>query len=324
MTEDSHLPFAEVLPRLFDDEAVSIPLLFRLSDMLAEETALFEGRWPTVSAERRAAVAQHMADIAEDNFEVDFSPVFGFMLKDPLPEVRRAALDGLWDTTNLNLVRPIMNMTTGDPVLSVQTAATKTLAHFVMMGVWGQIPRAVKNRVVEWLVPLYADVTTPPPVRCAALEALGPADHEAVPRFIRAAYESGDLAYQASALFAMGTSADPAWLPTVVEELRSPYVELRLEAARACGEIGRSAAVEPLQDQLFFEDDFEVQAAIVLALGKIGSDQARRILQDCLEDEEMADLHEVIEAAFEEIDWMSQSLDMFDLEWDDGDLDFEA
>ena len=38
---------------------------------------------------------------------------------------------------------------------------------------------------------------------------------------------------QLSALFAMGTSADPRWLPILVDEMESPNSDMRAEAARA-------------------------------------------------------------------------------------------
>lgn len=316
-----HEPLTAVLTALFESEAVSIPALFRLSDMTPEELSEFDARWPSVNAERRTEIAQHMADISEENFEVDFSPAFAVMLRDGLAAVRRSALDGLWDTTNLNLVRPIMRLTTDDPDIDVRATAARTLAHFVLMGEWGQIPKPVKQRVVDWLVPLYQDRATPAAVRRAALEALGPADHELVPGFIRAAYESRDMLMQASALFAMGSSADPAWLTIVLDEMRSPFAELRLEAAKAAGEIGRSTALDRLRDRLLNDDDYEVRCAAVVAIGKIGGDAARRVLSDSLDDDELFELHDLIEEALEEMDWSSQTIDSFDLDWDDDEDD---
>src|SRR5690554_6901230 len=95
------LPFSEVLDRLFSNSRVPVSLVYRLSDMSPEEMGHFEARWAEQPTERRRVIARHMADISEENFIVDFSPTFLRLLSDTSAEVRRAAVEGLWDTSNL-------------------------------------------------------------------------------------------------------------------------------------------------------------------------------------------------------------------------------
>ncbi|MEW5988317.1 MAG: hypothetical protein AB1791_16935, partial [Chloroflexota bacterium] len=231
-------PFSQVLDSLFNGERVIISLLFRLSDMSAEEYDQFTNRWPTVAADRRHVLTRHLADISEDNFRVDFSPVFAFCLGDASSQVRLAALDGLWDATNIALITPILHLAQHDEEVEVRKAAIEALGHYVLMAEWGELPKKIVPPIAEVLLELHRGEQTDSSIRRATLEVLGAADDPRVPPLIQAAYDSGERANQVSALFAMGRSADRRWLPAVVREMSSKFVDLRLEAARAAGGIG--------------------------------------------------------------------------------------
>jgi HEAT repeat protein len=309
-------PFMDVLEHVLNVEhELSIPFLFRLSDMLPDEFELFCERWPQTVDLRRNSVARHLADITEENFEVDFSPVFALLLSDRSAEVRKAALDGLWDTTNVSVVRPIISLMETDGDHGVRQAAAASLAHFVLMGEWGQISRSVKDVVVAALLAQHLDRENLPAVRRTALESLGASDHPNVPALIAAAYNRADRDEQLSALFAMGSSADKRWLEIVLDEMESPYAEMRAYAARAAGEIGSGQALSPLSE-LLYDEDIDVRTASVVALGKLGGEMAKRLLTEVLEEEEDDDLVELIESALDEMDWSGSLLDVDDLDWD--------
>jgi HEAT repeat protein len=111
---------------------------------------------------------------------------------------------------------------------------------------------------------------------------------------------------QASALFAMGRSADPYWRKILLQELDNPNPELRFEAARACGELEVSAAVPHLARIVADDPDQEVREAAVWALGHIGGQQARDILEACVQGDDEA-LSEAAAEALEEIDLLGES-----------------
>ena len=113
MTSQREQSFPTVLSALFGDDEVPVHLVYRLSDMSPANFELFQREWLEVSAERRAALVRHMADIAEENYLVEFTLVFAHLFADPYPAVRIAALDGLWDTTEARLVRPIIGLMQG-------------------------------------------------------------------------------------------------------------------------------------------------------------------------------------------------------------------
>lgn len=323
--EEGQRPFPEVLTALFqndEDEETAVPLylLHRLTDMDPEESAELFARWPRVTPERRRVIARHMADIAEDNFVVDYTPAFAFFLQDDYAPVRIAALDGLWDATDLSLVDPIINLMHNDPSMEVRAAAAAALAHYVLMSEWGELPEDVSPRVVEELLRAYRDPEASLALRRAALESMSSVTEERISKEIEEAYESDLPEMQLSALFAMGNSADQRWLPLVLDEMLNPAPEMRAEAARAAGAIGSSDAV-PRLAELTLDEELDVALTAVAALGQIGNDYSTEILVRLGDDPELEHLHDAVEDALEEISWLGGQFDMLSLSEDDLGID---
>lgn len=316
------LPFPEVLDRLFNEPDVSVSLIYSLSDMTAEEMERFKARWPEQSDRRRRVIARHMADISEANFVVDFSPAFRFLLTDPSRDVRLAALDGLWDTSNTDVVPPIIDLMQTDAEEAVRASAAATLGHFVLMGEWDQIDHDVADRIVEALLGQFDREETAESVRRATVESLGNAAHPRIPDILGEAYHRGDDAMQLSAMFAMGRSADRRWVAIIIDEMFNSSAEMRVEAARAAGNVGASDSVDRLIE-LLDDEELDVQLAAVAALGQIGSDRAYEALQrlaDEVDDEaESYRLVEAIEDALDEIEWLGGEFNLSLIEWDEDD-----
>jgi HEAT repeat protein len=83
-----------------------------------------------------------------------------------------------------------------------------------------------------------------------------------------------------SALLGMGRSMRPDWFDIIERELQSPLPALRFAAAQAVGELGDDGetllmALLPLVD----DEDTEVSAMAIWALGQVGGPHARRVLQ---------------------------------------------
>mgnify|MGYP001178229652 FL=1 len=311
MKDERIQPFSEILDALFHAEQVPVHLLFRLSDMpLSAETRFFAA-WPGVDDERRQEIMGHLVDLAEDNFAVDFTPIFKVGLTDPAAAVRILALDGIWDATDVRLISPVLTIMQTDENLEARAAAARALAHFVVGAEGGESPRrsVEPGLVAVWAA--YEDEETAVPIRRAALEALGAASHPRVNAFIEEAYEHDDPAMRLSAIFAMGNSADPRWLPTILEELTSPIPEVRAEAATAAGAMGSSDAI-PLLTELTQDEDDEVIAAAIVALGQIGGEQVQAILSELLEDPDFEDMHELIQESLETLLLLGGELDMMD------------
>lgn len=317
MNED--LPFSEVLTQLFDQSEVAIAQLYRLSDMTPEEMEAVMDRWPDLPEQRRRIVTRHLADISEENFVVDFSPLLRRLLSDPSPDVRLAALDGLWDTSNTTLVSPIIRLMQEDSEERVRAAAAATLGHYVLLAEWGQISQRIGERIVEALLGQVDSEDTTEMVRRAAVESLGSSAHPRVPQIIHDAYYLGGDTMQSSAVFAMGRTADPRWLSIVVDELASAEAEMRMEAARAAGNLGSSDPVERLIG-LLEDEDLEVQLAAVTALGRIGSEEAQEALQELVQNPDSIALLEAAETALEEMEWLGGEIDLTMMDWDEEEL----
>lgn len=322
--EEKEKLFDVVLDELFNNEPLPIPQLYRLSDMQAADLAAFDASWTAVSDERRQAIVRHLADISEDNFVVNFSSIFIRSFDDPVANVRIAALDGLWDSTDLKLIPKITEMMQQDPAEEVRAAAAAALGHYVLLAEWGQLPERILPGLVNSLLAMYDDLDTAIPVRRVVLEALSPAGHPRINELIEEAYETGDQASQISAVFAMGNTADRRWSATVLAEMESPYEDMRAEAARAAGTIGNSDFV-PRLAELAYDEDLAVRLAAITSLGQIGGDEGQRILADMFDDpeiEEIDEVFEVVEEAIEVSAMMSGDFNFVELGFDDED-DFD-
>lgn len=320
MKEEKQIPFSSVLEQLFTAEPLPLDLLYRLSDMSDADEARFWTGWTAVADERRWVIMRHLANISEENFVVDFVPVFSRAITDSFAPVRVAALDGLWDTTSVSLVRPIIRLMQTDEDVDVRAAAAAALAHYVLLAEWGQVPAHISPVIVEALLAEYDKPDMAIAVKRSALEALGAANHPRVAGIIEDAYESARLDIQMSAVFAMGNSADPRWLPTVIDEMQNPSDEMRAEAARAAGSIGGSDAVEALAN-LLLDQELTVTLAAIEALGQIAGDRPTELLQALLDDSDFEDLHEAVAEALEEMALLGGDVDFDWLAVDDEDVD---
>jgi HEAT repeat protein len=316
MKDKTERPFPSVLEALLYDDPFPLHLLYRLSDLEAEEMAQFKAQWPKATEDRRSELTRHMADIVEDNYVVDFGPIFAHAFTDPAPAVRIAALDGLWDSTDPSLIEPIIGIMQRDASVDVRAAAARALAHYVLLAEWGQMPQQHADKAVAALLVEYERPTTAPAVKRAALEAMAAADTPRINELILDAYENGSMELQLSAIFAMGSTAERRWLELLIDELESPSPDFRAEAARAVGAIGDSDSIDALE-QLITDEDLEVSMAAVLALGQIGGDKAFAILTALSENPEFEDLYDVIDEALEEMEWSTGSFDMLTFSEDD-------
>jgi HEAT repeat protein len=115
---------------------------------------------------------------------------------------------------------------------------------------------------------------------------------------IETAYASGNKGWIASALSAMGHSADERWEPQVLAMLENSLPTIRLEAARAAGELEIHQAVRELKD-LLDDPDQDVHDAAVWSLSQIGGEGVRETLEQMYEEMDDDD----------EADYLSEALD---------------
>jgi HEAT repeat protein len=300
------------------DEQISVAALYALSGLEKTQLEQVTLAWNTLPADRRAAAMQHLVDLGDDNFEVDFNAIFRVGLHDVEPAVRAAAISGLWEDVDPALIAPLLKLLQTDESEAVRAATASALGHYVYEGEVDELDEAKVKPIVTALKTTYRNVEEPIEVRRRALESLGFLSDDDTSQLITQAYHHANERLKLSAVFAMGRSLDAErWGSIVVEELAAPDPEMRYEAARAAGELEYAPAVRKL-GELLDDVDEEVQLVTVWSLGQIGGEKARQLLLAVL-DSDAEHLHEEAEDALAELEFKADNLDftMFDFEDED-------
>lgn len=275
--------------------------LINLSALDDDERRDFAAVWPSLPLERRREVLERLDALAEDNPELDFDAVFFTALDDADAAVRRAAIEGLWERQERDVIEPLIRLMEVDPEPSVRASAALSLGRFVLLGEFEELRPHDAATVNDALRRVVTDVREYAPVRGRALESLGASSQPWVRDLIQDAYDSGDERLVVSAVHAMGRSADDYWLSTLLNELQSADAELRYEAASALGDIEDEEAV-PYLAELIDDDDREVAEAAIHAIGAIGGDEARELLRARVDDEDER-IRTAVRAALEEAEF---------------------
>ena len=255
--------------------------LAELSDLSPSELGRVARTWFKVSGDRKQKVLESLAELAEENAELEFSAIFKLGLKDPDATVRKKAITGLWEFEDRSLILSLVELLKTDGSGEVRAAAAMALGKFAALAQDGKIlskdGELVKSALMEALQREQEWLE----VRRRALESVAPFNTSDLTEYIHWAYDSDDLDLRCSSIYAMGKSGEPQWLPLLFRELQNPNSPIRYEAASACGELDNEAAAPHLVP-LLQDDDFQVQLAAVGSLGEIGGSVAKRALRRCL------------------------------------------
>jgi HEAT repeat protein len=214
-------------------------------------------------------------------------------------------------------------MLLNDPSQPVRAAAAAALGPFILAGELEEIDAAQAMRAEEALLAILHSETEPLEVQCRALESLAFSGEAGMRQLIEDAYYSPYEEMQLSALVAMGRSADTRWRETARTELENPSSAIRAEAARACGELEASAALNDLFG-LLADEEKAVRLAAIFALGRIGGKEAIEALEAMALSED-TDEEEAAQVALEEATFFGDedAIPLFDEQDDDWDEDDE-
>ena len=290
-----------------EDRPVRTIDLADISDLSRNQVAEFHAAWLDLSPSRRLELITVMVEQAETNIHLIFHAALRACLTDGDAQVRRLAIEGLWEDERVSLVPTLAGLLTNDPSDDVRSTAATALGRFVLMGVLGDIAEEPARQAEDALHLAWERSGEPVSVRRRVLESLAPTDTAELHVLIGDAYYSDNELMRQSAIFAMGRSANPRWNKIVLAELNSREPAIRFEAAEAAGEMAIRAAVQPLIQRLD-DPDKDVREAAALALGKIGGPAARRALEALVagDDERLA---EAATEALEELMFNSTHLD---------------
>jgi len=303
----------EELGRINGD--ISPRLIARLSSGDPEDVAWFRDHFGDLDAAVRAATLAAMVESAETDYELDYGELYRVALEDNSPDVRRRAVEGLWEDERLDLIRRLLALLENDASDEVRAAAATSLGRFVYMAECDLVDGDRAMRLRAALLRAVAEQSLD--VARRALESLAYINDESVTRLIYQAYAHDHPLMRQSAVFAMGRSADRFWSETVLAELHSDDAAMRFEAARAAGELRLPRALPVLARLVARDRDAEVQSMAIWALGEIGGRRAREILERLAEGDDEAQsvaAHEALEA----MDLGSPEFDMFIFEPEEG------
>lgn len=312
--------FDDVVLALRDEEhPFPARYLYRLSALEGEELGLISRVWHGLSAQRRLGLLEDLETLAESNTVLQFDAVNRIALDDEDPRVRVTAIRSLWPSEQVGLIPPLLELLENDESNEVRAQAAAALGRFVYLGEVGKVPAGTLKKIEERLLGLVdgdADLL----IRRRALESLGFSSRPEVPELIEHGYEDNNEEWAASALYAMGRSADDRWAPLVIDRLKDSNVELSREAARAAGELELSDALPALVD-LLQEEDSELRLAAAWALSQIGGEGAQDALEEALERTEDEDEIDLIEDALENLTLTHEMSDLSILDFSPEDLE---
>lgn len=277
-TSPANIPLQRVLDALLDSDTPLNPrYLYRLSDLEKSEIIQLEAVWPRVALWRRQALLEDIEDLSEQDSLLSFEALGRFAAGDEDPRVRQLALETLADYEETSLARLFIARLKDDPAPNVRAAAASGLGRFVYAGELDEIPDRLRQEIETLLLNTLRSQDAPE-VRRAALESMGYSGRDEMPDLIAQAFASEDRKWQASALFAMGRSATVQWQPQIMRMLESSFPSLRMEAARAAGELELHDATPQLIEML---DDLDLGArqAAIWSLSQLGGQGVRQVLE---------------------------------------------
>lgn len=286
-----------------------------VSDLDRHELKRFAIVWKVLSESRRRDLIRLLGREADEHIELFFEAINCLALKDSDAEVRRMAIDNLWECEDSRLVLSLLSALENDDDERVRATAAKALGRFVLMGQMEKISQASLTQIEQSLFNSHADDPSRF-VHLAALESIGFSSHEKVSSIISQAYEKDDPASKQSALKAMGRSANDAWAGQVIGSLHDKTPEVRGESAIAAGELELKESVDPLIELLDDPHPLVIEAAI-WGLGHVGGKKAEETLIAFSETNEDPQLEDPLSEALEYIAFINGLTDFSIFDFDD-------
>ena len=304
--------FQSVLDALLSDRK-EIPrrYLQQFSDIGTLELKTLLDVWPQVKPGRKLTLLEELDALAETDTLVSFDDVARALLTDPEPDVRTRAIRLLDEYEDPKVVPSFLDMLKNDAELDVRVEAANALHLFVDLGELEEIPADIYHQVENALLASAASEDSLR-VRRMALESLGYSSRLEVTTLIESAFHREDPAWQASALVAMGRSADERWTDAVARSMVHVDDRVRKAAVQAAGELSLQAARPILLKMLSEEEDADILSAVIWSLSQIGGEDVRTYLENLLDQLEDDEQIAFMEEALDNLSF-TEDLERFDL-----------
>ena len=297
------MPLESDLEEIADENRrLSANQLKSLSDLEGPAVSMLTSAWPDIAMMRRLSIVRELSELASDSVELNFDAVFKVALSDEEPYVRAAAIRGLDEYEDVDLIPIFVNLLLIDQDTEVRREAAIALGRYALAAELEKLSHADARAIRNALIESAEDQEEDERVRSRAIEALGAMSGEDIENLIESIYEEDSLWLKIGAVDAMGRTCNAMWLPIILRESEHRAPEMRHAAAFAAGEIGEREAVPYLRRMALEDPDREVQLAAIRSIGAIGGATARVALQGVLYEGDDA-LRDAIEAAKAEIDF---------------------
>ena len=306
------ISFQTVLDALLDGKK-DFPrrYLREFSDIRPLELKTLLDIWPRVTLSRKQTLLEDLKALAEADTLVSFDDFGRALLTDPEPIVRTHAIRLLHESEDLKLVPTYLDMLKDDSDTSIRREAANALSLFVDLGELEEIPENIYHQIEDALL-ASANSEDDARVRRTALESLGYSSRPEVITLIESAFHREDPNWQASALHAMGRSADDRWTEDVLYSLINDDDRIRLAAVQAAGDLAISPARTILLEMLSEEEEPDVTSAVIWSLSQIGGEDVRTYLENLLDQTDEDDQIQFLEDALDNLAF-TEDLARFDL-----------
>ena len=302
------MPLESDLEEIADEnKRLSANQLKNFSDLEGAGVLALSETWPDISMMRRLSIVRDLNELARDNVELNFHAVFKVALSDEEPYVRAAAIRGLDEYEEIDLIPTFIDLLLIDQDTEVRREAAIALGRYALAAELEKLTHADTRAIRNALIESAEDTEEDERVRGRAIEALGAISGEDTQNLIESIYEEDNMWLKIGAVDAMGRSCNPMWIPLILREMENVVPEMRHAAAFAAGEIGEYDAVEALKRMAVMDPDREVQLAAVHSLGEIGGAQAKVALKAVLFEGEES-LEEAVQEAISELEFNEDPL----------------
>ncbi len=315
-------PFQPVLDSLLDSKK-EFPkrYLQQFSDMGALELKALMDVWQRVERNRKLTLLEGLETLVEGDTLVNFDDFAKALLTDADSTIRGRAIRLLRECEDVKLVPAFINILKNDPEPQTRAEAATALGLFVDLGELEEIREDIYHQVEDALLET-ANGNDDVKVRRRALESLGYSSRSEVQTLIESSYRREDPAWKASAVFAMGRSADSRWDDEIIQSLVSEDQNVQDAAIVAAGELSIKEASPVLLKLLTDAEEGEVANAVIWSLSQIGGEDVRIYIENLLDQTDDEEQIEFLEEALENLSF-TEDLDRFDLLNVEPDLDLE-
>lgn len=306
-------PFQPVLDSLLDEKKEFPRKYLQLfSDLGTLELKTLLDVWQRIGLSRKLSLLEGLETLAESDTLVNFDEFAKSLLNDPDSTVRGRAIRLLNECEDPNLVPTFIDIMKFDFDAQTRAEAAAVLSLFVDLGELEEIPEDIYHEVEDALLAV-ANGQDESKVRRRALESLGYSSRLEVQTLIESAFRREDPAWKASALFAMGRSADSRWDDEILESLISDNQNVQDAAILAAGELSIKEA-NPILLQLLTDaaEEGEITNAVIWSLSQIGGEDVRVYIENLLDQTEDEEQIEFLEEALENLSF-TEDLDRFEL-----------